>query len=163
MLIFTEESIEDKKARAEEKFFAELDKKIGGSKWFSCEVRANCEIYHLDKIDISFDIRKIYLVVTNKIGIETKMMDCKFDANSDLQQKRFSSFCSSLAHARTRNYAENERRKQKQQHDKKSCEVESIKKELAAHATHRRIKRQKLGIRALMRQSVMRAFRGRGL
>ena len=156
MLILPEETLAKKDmSQSEEDLFAELDKKIRKSKWISCEVRATCEIFHLDKINVSFDIRKMYLVVTNKIGFETKMMDCKNDPRSEAQQKKFSLFCELLALARSKNYAENERRELKQQHDKKSCEVETIKAELG---TVRRFKRhrQKLDI---IRQS-MRRFRG---
>ena len=143
-----------------EEFFADLKEKIKKSRWFSCDVQANCEIYRLDKIDVSFDIRKMYLVVTNKIGIELKTIDCKSNTKSAAQQKKFSLFCELLSLARSKNYAENERLAQQQLHDKKSCEVEHIRKELSAV---KQIKRQRFGIRALMRQSVARAFRSRGL
>ena len=153
----------EQKSQMTKAFFADLNNKIKESRWFSCDVHENCEIYRLDKIDISFDIRKIYLVVMNKMGIETKTMDCRDNSKSAAQEEKHDLFCELLSAARTRNYAENEQRDQEQQHSKKRCEVENIRKELSAHATQRRIKRQKLGIRALMRQSVMRAFRGRGL
>ena len=143
-----------------EVFFADLQEKVEKSRWFSCEVVANCEIFHLDKINISFDIRKIELVITNKIGFETKMMNCKPNPKSAAQQKKFSLFCELLSLARTRNYAENEQRNDIQLHTRKSCYVETIRKELKSV---KQIKRQRFGIRAIMRQSVMRAFKGRGL
>ena len=156
MLILPEETLAQKNMpQAEEKFFADLDKKIRASKWISCEVVANREIFHLDKINVSFDIRIIELVVTNKIGFETKMMNCKSDPNSAAQQKRFSLFCELLALARSKNYAENERLEQKQQHDKKSCEVETIRKELSAV---RQLKRHRLKLNIV--QKSMRRFRG---
>ena len=156
MLIIPEETLAEKEiSQAEEKFFADLDKKIRASKWISCEVHANCEIFHLDKINVSFDICTIELVVTNKIGFETKMINCKSDPKSAAQQKKFSLFCELLALARSKNYAENKRREQKQQHNRKSCEVETIKAELTAVKRFKR-HRQKLDI---VRQSVRR-FRG---
>ena len=144
-----------------EAFFANLTEKIEKSRWFSCDVQANCEIYRLDKIDISFDIRKIYLVVMNKMGIETKKMDCRDSEKSVAQQKKHDLFCELLSAARTKNFAENAKHDQEQQHSRKRCEVESIRNELKASV--KQVKRHKLGIRALMRQSVMRAFRGKGL
>ncbi|MBO4626254.1 MAG: hypothetical protein J5679_03225 [Alphaproteobacteria bacterium] len=160
VFIINDTLAEDKNLQAEEKFFADLDKQFKQSKWISCEVRATCEIYHLDKINVSFDIRKMELVIIDKIGFETKMMNCKSDPKSATQQKRFDLFCELLSLARSKNYAENERLEQQQLHDKKSCEVEHIRKELGAV---KQIKRQRLGIRAIMRQSVMRGFKGRGL
>ena len=151
------------KSQTTKEFFADLDKKIKESRWFSCDVQESREIYRLDKIDISFDIRTAQLVVMNKMGIETKTMDCQDSAKSVRQHTKHELFCELLSAARTRNFAENEMRDATQQHSRKSCDVENIKNELATYATHRRVKRQKLGIRALMRQSVMRAFRGRGL
>lgn len=153
----------EQKSQTTKEFFADLDKKIKESRWFSCDVHETCEIYRLDKIDVSFDIRNAQLVVMNKMGIETKTMDCQDSAKSVRQQKKHELFCELLSAARTRNFAENEMRDATQQHSRKSCDVENIRKELAVYATHRRIKRQKLGIRAVMRQSVIRAFRGRGL
>ena len=154
---------EQQKAQTTKEFFADLDKKIKESRWFSCDVHENCETYRLDKIDVSFDIRTAQLVVMNKMGIETKNMDCRDSAKSVRQHTKHELFCELLSAARTRNFTENEMRDAIQQHSKKSCDVENIKNELATYATHRRVKRQKLGIRAIMRQSVMRAFRGRGL
>ena len=143
-----------------EEFFADLKEKVKKSRWFSCDVQANCEIYRLDKIDVSFDIRKIHLVVMNKIGIETKTMDCRDGVKSVAQQRKHELFCELLSIARTRNYAENEQRNAIQLHTRKSCDVETIRKELKSV---KQIKRQRFGIRALMRQSVVRAFKGRGL
>ena len=160
VFIINDTLAEEKNLQETEEYFADLNKQINKSKWISCDVVANCEIFNLDKIDVSFDIRKMYLVVTNKIGIELKTIDCKSDPKSVAQQKKFSLFCELLALARSKNYAENERLALNQQHDKKSCEVEHIRKELSAV---KQIKRQRLGIRAIMRQSVMRGFKGRGL
>lgn len=151
------------KSQTTKEFFADLDKKIKESRWFSCDVHETCEIYSLDKIDISFDIRNAQLVVMNKMGIEIKTMDCHDDKKSVRQQKKHELFCKLFSAARSKLYKENEHLKRTQQHSKKSCEVESIKKELATYETHKRAKRQRFGIRALMRQSVLRAFRGRGL
>jgi len=152
-----------KKPQTTKAFFADLDKKIKESRWFSCDVLATCEIYSLDKIDVSFDIRKAQLVVMNKMGIEIKTMDCHDNAKSVRQHNKHELFCELFSAARKRLYEENERLERQQLHDKKSCEVETIKNELATYAKHRQIKRQKLGIRAIVRQSMMRAFRGKGL
>ena len=149
------------KSQTTEDFFADLKEKVKNSRWYSCDVQENREIYRLDKIDVSFDIRKIYLVVMNKMGIETKTMDCRDSKTSMSQKRKHDLFCELLSDARTRNYAENEMREQAQQHSKKRCEVENIRKELKL--SRQQVKRQKFGIRALMRQSVMRTFRGRGL
>jgi len=149
------------KSQTTEEFFADLKEKIKKSRWFSCDVQANCEVYRLDKIDISFDIRKIYLVVMNKVGFETKTMDCRDSKTSMSQKRKHDLFCELLSDARTRNYAENERRSDIQQHSKKRCDVENIRKELKAN--RERVKRQRFGIRAIMRESVMRTFNSKGL
>ena len=156
MLIIPKETLAEKEMpQAEEKFFADLEKQFKKSKWISCEVQANREIFHLDKINVSFDIRKMELVIIDKIGFETRMMNCKSDPNSAAQQKKFSLFCELLALARSKNYAENERLELNQQHDKKSCEVETIKAELSAV---REMKRHRLKLNII--QKSMRRFRG---
>ena len=92
----------NKQLRIEEKMIGDLHKKIKKSEGFSVEAEKNKEIYHLDTIDIVFDIVARTLVVTDKSGEVIVDIDCKFDSYSNEQKKRFSLFGALLDAARKR-------------------------------------------------------------
>ena len=93
---------ENKQTRTERKIFGELSGKIKKSKTFANKSGNNREVYYLDKIEISFDIKTKKLSVAEKSGERIVEIECDFSSHDDLQQKRFSWFSDLLEQARTR-------------------------------------------------------------
>lgn len=82
MLIF------NKQYRTEEKIIAELAKKIKNAEPFFMHIDGNAEVYELPGgMWISFDVvtYKLEVTIGGKRVIE---LDCKFDANDNMQQAR---------------------------------------------------------------------------
>ena len=108
-----EKRIAKEKLRAEEDIIESLIKGVEKTNWISHETQANNEIYRLDVMDISLDMVKKSIVVTDKMGGVLASVDCAYDAFSDAQQKKNMLFSALLNGARIRN--EQEEKKVKMQ------------------------------------------------
>lgn len=129
---------ESKQVRTERKIFGELAGKIRKSKSFATKSADNREVYYLDKIDISFNIKTKKLSVTDKWGERIVEIDCEFASRDDLQQKRFTWFSNLLEYARNRAAKEekkaNKAEKLKQAKAKATAASQAITKKQKAEA-----------------------------
>lgn len=92
----------NKQFRTEEKIISELIKKIKKSKVIVLSYIGDAEVYALDNIDISLDVVKHELVVTDKSDKNIVTMDCNYDAFDEKQQARSDWFSEVLEQARDR-------------------------------------------------------------
>ena len=114
----------DKQYRAERKIIKELARKIDKSESFSVDAVGDAEIYKLNSIQISFNIKTNMLIVSSLgTGEILFSMDCHFDTYKEMQQQRSSWFSILLLeHARKR--SDDELKKQ----EKEKLKLEKLRK-----------------------------------
>lgn len=104
----------NKALRTEKKIIDELHKYVRKSKKITSKTDGNKEVYYLDNIDISFDVKTKVLRATDKRGVEIVAMNCDFTQDLD-QQRKFDWFSHLLNTAR-------------EAYDKKEAQKAKIKK-----------------------------------
>ena len=119
----------NKALRTEKKIIDELHKFLRKSAKITRKFDGNKEVFYLDNMDISFDVKSKILKAADKRGTQIVAMNCDFTQDSD-QQKKFDWFSHLLEYAREMYDKKNAKTAKKEKIQKAQQKVNRVNKAL---------------------------------
>ena len=119
----------NKALRIEKKIIDELHKYVRKSAKITCKTEGNKEVYYLDGIDISFDVKSKMLKAADKQGKEIVAMNCDFTQDVG-QQTKFDWFSHLLEFARETYTKKNARVAKKEKMQKAKKDIDKVNQAL---------------------------------